>query len=89
MNEMELLADADRRARAYVAGIADRRVYPDDAALIDLVAFDEPLPESGSGPERTLALLDDIGTPGTVASNGPNYLALSSAPPCRRRPWSK
>jgi glutamate/tyrosine decarboxylase-like PLP-dependent enzyme len=73
MTDLDLLADADRRARAYVEGAADQRVFPDAAALSALAAFDEGLPETGLGAASTLALLDDVGSPGTVVSNGPNY----------------
>lgn len=76
MDSIDLLAEADRRARAYVAGAAARRVYPDAQALSGLSAFDEPMPEAGHGPEDTLALLDEAGSPGTVASNGPNYFGF-------------
>jgi glutamate/tyrosine decarboxylase-like PLP-dependent enzyme len=73
MTELALLADADARARAYVAGIGARRVFPDAAALAALARFDEPLPDAGHGDADTLALLDAVGSPGTVASNGPRY----------------
>ena len=76
MTDLEVLEDADRRARRYVAGAAQRRVYPDGDALAGLSAFDEPLPEIGRGPRETLELLDDIGSPGTVVSNGPNYFGF-------------
>jgi len=76
MTTLDFLEDADRRARRYVAGAADQRVYPDQAALAGLAAFDEPFPDHGRGPEDTLALLDDAGSPGTVVSNGPNYFGF-------------
>ncbi len=73
MNELELLEDADTRARNYVAGIADRRVFPDTEALNNLAGFDEELPTQGAAVGETLALLDRLGSPATVGSNGPNY----------------
>jgi aromatic-L-amino-acid decarboxylase len=76
MTNLDLLEDADRRARAYVASTAQRRVFPDDASLAALVAFDEPLPDAGRGAADTLALLDAAGSPGTVVSNGPNYFGF-------------
>lgn len=76
MNELELLAEADRRARAYVAGASQRRVFPDATAIEALDAFDEPLPERGSPPEQTLQRLDELGSPATVASNGPAYFGF-------------
>lgn len=76
MNHVDLLAQADQRARAYVANAEKRRVFPDADALAGLSAFDEPVPQTGRGPEDTLSLLDDAGSPGTVASNGPNYFGF-------------
>ena len=76
MDEADLLQDADTRARAYVAANTARRVFPDAAALDGLTAFDEPLPTSGRPAEETLALLDERGSPATVASNGPRYFGF-------------
>lgn len=70
MNELTLLGNADARALAYTAGIDARRVFPDAAAIDRLAAFDELLPRHGFGAEATLGLLDEAGSPATVASNG-------------------
>ena len=74
MNELALIADADVRARAYSATVGERRVFPGQDALDGLAAFAEPLPERGVDAVATLAMLDDIGSPSTVVSNGPRYL---------------
>ncbi|WP_066650863.1 MULTISPECIES: pyridoxal phosphate-dependent decarboxylase family protein [Sphingomonas] len=76
MTELDLLADADARARAYVAGAEARRAYPDGAALAALAGFDEALPDRGAPPAQTLELLDRLGSPATVASNGPRYFGF-------------
>jgi len=76
MDELSLLKDADARARAYVAQNETRRVTPTTTALTALQAFDEPLPVTGHPAQETIALLDDVGSPGTVASNGPNYFGF-------------
>ncbi|WP_334043199.1 pyridoxal phosphate-dependent decarboxylase family protein [Burkholderia ambifaria] len=76
MDELALLADADRRAHAYLAATDKRRAYPDAAALAGLAAFDEPLPDTGRPADDVLRLLDERGTPATVASNGPNYFGF-------------
>lgn len=73
MNELELLAEADRRAHAYLADVDARPVFPSAAALAGLANFDEPVPELGAPAEDTLARLDEFGSPGTVVSAGPNY----------------
>jgi glutamate/tyrosine decarboxylase-like PLP-dependent enzyme len=75
-SEQALLADADARALAYLAGINEREVYPVKSALDELALFDEALPEAPSAPMATLALLDGTGSPATVASNGPRYFGF-------------
>ncbi|KVL74095.1 pyridoxal phosphate-dependent decarboxylase family protein [Burkholderia ubonensis] len=76
MDELALLADADRRAHAYLTSVDTRRMFPDAAALANLAAFDEPLPERGKPADDVLRLLDGAGSPATVASNGPNYFGF-------------
>src|SRR5215207_5720044 len=76
VDELTLLADADRRALTYLAGVATRRVIPDVDALAALARFDEPLPDVGHADAESLALLDSVGSPGTVASNGPHYFGF-------------
>jgi glutamate/tyrosine decarboxylase-like PLP-dependent enzyme len=51
-------------------------VTPDEAALAGLARFDEPLPEAGGDPATTLALLDEAGSPATVASAGGRYFGF-------------
>ncbi|AOJ64939.1 pyridoxal-dependent decarboxylase [Burkholderia ubonensis] len=76
MDELALLADADRRAHAYLTSVDTRRVFPDAAALANLAAFDEPLPAHGKPADDVLRLLDGAGSPATVTSNGPNYFGF-------------
>lgn len=71
--ELPLLADADRRAAAYLASLETRRVFPSPDAIAALTAFDEPMPEQGVDAGATLSLLDTIGSPATVTTNGPRY----------------
>jgi len=72
-DEIELLRNADRRARRYTESVRDRRVFPSGDALAALQRFDEPLPQQTGSAEDTLALLDEAGGPATVVSNGPHY----------------
>ncbi len=44
--------------------------------LAGLDRFDEPLREGPSDPAETLSLLDDAGSPATVASTGPRYFGF-------------
>lgn len=75
-NEAELVLDADARAQIYIAGIDSRRVFPARSALDALSAFDESLPEHGTSESTTIALLDEVGSPATVATNGPRYFGF-------------
>jgi glutamate/tyrosine decarboxylase-like PLP-dependent enzyme len=71
-----LLRDACDRAVAYLAGIGDRRVAPDAAAVARLAELDFALPAVGLSAADVLARLDTIGSPATVASNGPRYFGF-------------
>src|SRR5215475_11060698 len=71
-----LLRDAGGRALAYLAGVADRRVAPDEAAIAGLDKLDFGLPSAGLPAADVLALLDGEGSPATVASNGPRYFGF-------------
>jgi glutamate/tyrosine decarboxylase-like PLP-dependent enzyme len=71
-----LLADAAERAGRYLAGLDERPVAPDGAAMPGLARFDEPLPEGAGDPIATLALLDEAGSAATVASAGGRYFGF-------------
>jgi glutamate/tyrosine decarboxylase-like PLP-dependent enzyme len=75
-DELDLIEDADRRARAYTAGIGSRPVFPTSSALTALAAFDEDLPEHGRESAETLALLDECGSAATVETNGGRYFGF-------------
>lgn len=75
-SESELVLDADKRALTYLEGINYRRVFPNQAAIDSLTDFDEALTDAGKPASETLALLDDVGSPGTVATNGPRYFGF-------------
>lgn len=71
-----LLHDAAERAAAYLTALAERPVAPGPEALAGLAAFAEPLPEGPADPAAVLALLDEAGSPATVASAGPRYFGF-------------
>lgn len=71
-----LLHDAAARSAAYLAGLNDRPVAPSSAALAALANLDEPLPAGPSDPAATLALLDRVGSPATVATAGGRYFGF-------------
>jgi glutamate/tyrosine decarboxylase-like PLP-dependent enzyme len=70
------LENAAARALDYVASSGTRRVFPDPAALDALIGFDEELPTAGRPVDETIALLDELGSPATVASTGPDYFGF-------------
>ncbi|EBA14777.1 Pyridoxal-dependent decarboxylase [Roseobacter sp. SK209-2-6] len=76
MNELELLEEADRRGRKYLAGNDTRRAFPNAQSIAALSGFNEALPYLGRPGMETLALMDDLGSPATVANNGPNYFGF-------------
>lgn len=74
--ERALFSDAASRGVAYLASIRERRVSPDAAALARLIELGGPLPCDGDDPARVLALLDEVGSPATVASAGGRYFGF-------------
>jgi glutamate/tyrosine decarboxylase-like PLP-dependent enzyme len=76
MHELELITEADERARKYLEGIEDRPPFPNKAARDGLAVFSETLPERGLNAADTLRLLDTHGSPATTASNGPRYFGF-------------
>jgi glutamate/tyrosine decarboxylase-like PLP-dependent enzyme len=71
-----LLNDAARRAGRYVEALAERRVAPDADDIAGLEALGGALPEEGMEPARVLALLDEAGSPATIASAGGRYFGF-------------
>jgi glutamate/tyrosine decarboxylase-like PLP-dependent enzyme len=71
-----LLQDAAARAVAYLGTVHDRPVAPGPEAVAALAALDFPLPQRGLDAGHVLRLLDDTGSPATVASNGPRYFGF-------------
>jgi glutamate/tyrosine decarboxylase-like PLP-dependent enzyme len=71
-----LLTRAAEMAMRYVSTASERRVAPAEAVLAALHRFHEPFPESGCDPEEVLAMLDEIGSPATVATTGGRYFGF-------------
>src|SRR5579862_5361599 len=72
----ELLNDAARRAGSYLTDLAERHVAPLPEHIAALKTLEGPLPEEPLAPEEVLALLDQIGSPATVASAGGRYFGF-------------
>jgi glutamate/tyrosine decarboxylase-like PLP-dependent enzyme len=71
-----LIADAAARAARYLADVQDRSVAPTAAGLAGLERLAPELPERGLAAERVLALLDEAGSPGTLATAGPRFFGF-------------
>jgi glutamate/tyrosine decarboxylase-like PLP-dependent enzyme len=71
-----LLADAWRRSSAYLEGLDARPVAPRPEAVAALRWLDEPLPAFSSDPAATLALLDEVVSPATMAMAGPRFFGF-------------
>jgi glutamate/tyrosine decarboxylase-like PLP-dependent enzyme len=71
-----LLHEAAGRAVSYLDGVGSRPVAPSAGAVAALADLDFPLPPRGLDAGRVLRLLDESGSPATVASNGPRYFGF-------------
>jgi len=71
-----LLTEASERSIRYLADVNARAVTCSPAALRRLASLREPLPEGPTEPVKVLRLLDQIGSPATVATAGGRYFGL-------------
>src|SRR5262245_60743271 len=76
MGDRTLLDPAAARAIHYHATVNERAVFPPRIAVERLAELGGPLPDQPSDPAEVLALLDDIGSPATVASTGGRYFGF-------------
>jgi glutamate/tyrosine decarboxylase-like PLP-dependent enzyme len=72
----ELLTETAVRAARYIAAIGDRRVTPGPEDITRLEALGGRLPEDPCDPAEVLALLDDVGSPATVATSAGRYFGF-------------
>jgi glutamate/tyrosine decarboxylase-like PLP-dependent enzyme len=56
--------------------VASRRIAPDPAAVARLADLDVELPRTGLAAADVVRLLDEVGSPATVATNGPRYFGF-------------
>jgi glutamate/tyrosine decarboxylase-like PLP-dependent enzyme len=71
-----LLRDAAERAANYLESLGARPVVPSAAAVSALQRLDGPLPAQGAGAQQTLALLDELVSPATMAMAGPRFFGF-------------
>jgi glutamate/tyrosine decarboxylase-like PLP-dependent enzyme len=72
----KLLADTADRSERYLAGLPHRKVAPSPEDVARLEKLGGSLPDGPADPAEVLALLDDIGSPATVASAGGRYFGF-------------
>jgi glutamate/tyrosine decarboxylase-like PLP-dependent enzyme len=71
-----LLRDVAERATRYLAALEERPVAPTTEAVERLAALAGPFPDGPTDPGAVLTLLDEIGSPATVASAGGRYFGF-------------
>src|ERR1700730_17955776 len=72
-SEMDVLSLAAERAQRYAREIGGRRVAPEERHIRGLEKFRETFPEGSSNPRSVVAMLDEFGSPATVATTGGRY----------------
>src|SRR5258707_193569 len=75
----EILKTAAERAIRYVHMARERKVAPAEKYLAALTTFHEPFPAEGSNPADVVAMLDEFGSPATVATTGGRYFGFVTA----------
>lgn len=70
------LAMAAERATAYATAIGERRVSPSAEAVAKLQSLREPMPRGPIDACEVVKLLDEIGSPATVATTGGRYFGF-------------
>jgi glutamate/tyrosine decarboxylase-like PLP-dependent enzyme len=72
----ELMEQATERAARYLETLDARAVFPTAEAVGRLPELGGLLPADGTEPAEVLRLLDEIGSPATVATAGPRYFGF-------------
>jgi glutamate/tyrosine decarboxylase-like PLP-dependent enzyme len=72
----ELLAETAVRAARYIGVVNDRKVTPSSDDIERLERLGGSLPENPCDPAEVLALLDEVGSPATVATTGGRYFGF-------------
>ena len=75
-NDDKLMRDAAERAISYRKSLQGRQVVPTPEAIAAVAGFDEALSEDGKADSETLAMLDEIGSPASVAMAGPRFFGF-------------
>jgi glutamate/tyrosine decarboxylase-like PLP-dependent enzyme len=76
IEDKKLFEQAKSYAYAYMDEVNCRRVFPDDDAIQKLAVFDEALPQYPQLGTEILELLDEYGSPATIAQTGGRYFGF-------------
>ena len=71
-----LLQNTTERAQRYLNALDERAVAPTSSDVAQLAALRTLLPDGPTDPSEVVALLDEIGSPATVASAGGRYFGF-------------
>jgi glutamate/tyrosine decarboxylase-like PLP-dependent enzyme len=71
-----VLLSAAQRGVKYLEGLDERAVAPSADALARLAQLDRPLSDAPTPPEEVIRMLDDIGSPATMASAGGRFFGF-------------
>lgn len=71
-----LYNDAHKYGMEYLESVFDRNVFPTTEAIEKLVELEEAFPESPSKGKAVIALLNELGSPATVAHLGGRYFGF-------------
>jgi hypothetical protein len=71
-----LLDDAAQRAIRYLESLDARSVAPTPEAIAALARFEQPMPDEPQDPATTIAELDAIGSPATMAMAGGRFFGF-------------
>src|SRR5258708_21596562 len=73
---LDALSFAAERGQRYAGEIRERRVAPTELQIRELSKFHEAFPENSSDPRSVVAMLDEFGSPATVATAGGRYFGF-------------
>ncbi|RPI77127.1 MAG: aspartate aminotransferase family protein [Desulfobacteraceae bacterium] len=86
----DLLQETLKRSLRYLESLPNRRVAPSPEAVDRLKELDYPLPDQPTEPKAVLRLLDDFGSPATVATTSGRFFGFvvgGSLPAAQAANW--
>ncbi|UCF98430.1 MAG: aspartate aminotransferase family protein, partial [Spirochaetaceae bacterium] len=72
----DLIIDASKMGIRYVEELSTRKSYPSIEAIHRLQELDRPLQDESVDPKEVLKILDNVGSPATVASTAGRYFGF-------------